>query len=104
MLLSATYTFCLSASAPIALPHRHDRGARATIRQDHHARAVFRDLYSLAGVPMASAAEKIAVSTNHADASFSNDVEMDRSHSRMELQNALDGMHYFDKICFKARY
>ncbi|MDP1563972.1 MAG: hypothetical protein Q8M16_21530, partial [Pirellulaceae bacterium] len=82
------------ASAPIALPHRHDRGARATIS----------DLDSTSNAPIALAAEKYSESTNHSAARSTTDLNIDRTQWPMKIQNALDGTHYFCKIRNKAIY
>jgi hypothetical protein len=82
------------ASAPIALPHRHDRGARATIS----------DLDSTSNAPIAPEAEEYSASTNHSKPRSTNDGTMERTQWPMVIQNALDGTHYFCKIRYKAIY
>jgi hypothetical protein len=82
------------ASAPIALPHRHDRGARATIS----------DLDSTSNAPIAPEAEEYSESTNHSATRSTTDLNIDRTQWPTVIQNALDGTHYFCKIRYKAIY
>ncbi len=62
------------------------------------------DPHRRASAPIAHVAVADSASTNHSKPRPTNDGTMERSQGSIEVQYALDGTHYFDKIRYKANY
>ncbi|MDP1560200.1 MAG: hypothetical protein Q8M16_02275 [Pirellulaceae bacterium] len=66
--------------------------------------AVAADTDSRASAPIALEPDTKNASTNHPDAKFTNDTNIDRTPWSIEIQYASDDTNHFDKTHFKATY